>query len=71
MIKLIDMFEIFDAAQVESLQSIFNGAAKNPQNNETLSQANVYKALMAFSQSLLEEYHKALQTELAEQGIEI
>lgn len=68
---MIDMFEIFDAAQTESLQSVFNGAAGNPQHNETLSQANVYKALMTFSQSLLEEYHKVLQAELAEQGIEI
>ena len=68
---MIDMFDIFDAAQTESLQSMFNGAAKNPQNDEILSQANTYKALMTFSQSLLEEYHKALQAELAEQGIEI
>ncbi|MDE6590339.1 MAG: hypothetical protein K2K53_08390 [Oscillospiraceae bacterium] len=68
---MIDLFEIFVAAQIESLQAMFNGAAKNPQHNETLSEANVYKALMTFSQSLLEEYHKALQAELAKQGIEI
>lgn len=68
---MIDMFEIFDAAQTESLQSMFSGAAKNPLNDETLSQANVYKGINGFSQSLLEEYHKALQAELAEQGIEI
>ncbi len=68
---MIDMHDVFDAAQTESFQSLFNGAAKNLQNSETLSQANVYKALMTFSHSLLEEYHKALQSELAEQGIEI
>lgn len=68
---MINMFEIFDAAQIESLQSMFNGTVRNPKNDETLSEANVYKALMTFSQALLEEYHKALQAELEKQGIEI
>lgn len=68
---MIDLHDIFDAAQTESLQSVFNGAAKNLQDDDVLSEANVYKALMTFSYSLVEEYHKALQAELAKQGIEI
>ena len=68
---MIDLHDVFDAAQIESLQSVFNGVAKNPSQDETLSQANTYKALMTFSYSLVEEYHKALQAELAKQGIEI
>lgn len=68
---MIDMQEIFDNAQIESLQSLFNGKIKNPAEDDTLAEANVYSALMEFSLSLLNGYHAALRQELLSHGIEI
>ena len=68
---MIDLTKIIDDAYVESVQSIYNGAAYNERNNEALSQANVYKAIMKYSLTLLKSYHEALREELSNHGIEI
>lgn len=64
---MIDMEEILDNAQTEAMQSIFNGAFLIGEDSEV----NVQKAQMKFSLELLEQYHKALQKELAKYQIEI
>ena len=64
---MIDFGEILEAAQVEAMQGIFNGAFLTGENSEV----NVQKAQMKFALELLEQYHKALQQELAKYQIEI
>lgn len=68
---MIDLHKIMEDAQIESVQSIFNGAVGNPEKDAIKSYVNVYKALMKYSITLLESYHEALQKELAEHGIDI
>lgn len=68
---MIDLHKIVEDAQIESVQSIFNGVVGNPEKDTIKSHVNVYKALMEYSITLLESYHEALQKELAEHGIDI
>ena len=64
---MIDMTEILESAQIEAMQSVFNGAFLSNEDSEV----NVQKAQMKFALELLEQYHKALQKELAKYEIEI
>lgn len=50
---MIDLHKIMEDAQIESVQSIFNGAVGNPEKDTIKSYVNVYKALMEYSLTLL------------------
>lgn len=67
---LVDLQKVSENALNESVQSLLKGIPAIP-DDKMRSDANVSKALMTYSLTLLEEYHKALQAELAKKGIEI